>query len=283
MEALEENRESVSGEESLDTSEVPVVMPVGGRGTRCRDLTRGLIPKHLIELAEGIAILDIVYQCLRKRGFRRFIFCVGEHGDQIIERFSSSATDLDPDKPCCSFSVERTPLGGDGAIFQAINTFEVSNPTLALPGDMFLPWDSLENMLRFHLDREADITLALTSVVTEWTTDVGKIWINKRTQRFEKCFSREEETPLSPDHAVPLTSAGAFVIDPARYKEIYQAFVASGDLPSGDRVDLRDNLLPWLSQESEFAIYGYDLKGEILDLGTPERIVYARQNWQAYL
>lgn len=275
--------ERIHSKEILDPGDVTIIMPVGGLGTRAREYTRDLIPKPLIPLDENLTVLDIVCLSLIRRGFNHFVFCIGQHGEQIANRLENRKTVLDLNKTRYEFSYEDKPLGADGAILQALERFEVRNPSISIPGDMFLPWDSIIELLRFHSREGSDITFALTSVITENTVDVGKIWIDENSNEVVRCFARQEETPTPPSFISPLTSAAMFAINPTTYKRAYFEFRASGYLPDGSKVDFRDNLLPWLLANPNYIIKGYDVKGEALDIGTPERITYAQANWKTYL
>lgn len=269
-------------EERIDLSRVPLIIPVGGLSTRAREITKDLIPKHLIHLNENFTILDFVCMKLQEVGFREFVFCVGYYKDQIIEHISKRRWILDEVNTRFSFSLETKPLGPDGATYHELKGKNYLNPVTIMPGDMFLPWHRLEAINRFHLTNGADITFGLTSVVTERTTDVGKILIEVDTNRLLKCYRRDEETKDVPANAIRLTSAGICVLNPQRYIQICEAYLGEYNLPDDSSISIRDNLLPWIGERSDYMVKGFDLEGEALDLGTSQNIKYGLENWMQY-
>ncbi|MCL4118609.1 UNVERIFIED_CONTAM: hypothetical protein GTU68_042949 [Idotea baltica] len=63
-----------------------VVILCGGQGTRLGEVTQGLIPKPLADVA-GRPILWHIMNCYANAGFSDFIICAGYLGDQIRDYF----------------------------------------------------------------------------------------------------------------------------------------------------------------------------------------------------
>ena len=122
-----------------------VLMPIGGKATRAREVTNDIIPKHLIELSSGRPVLEFVLHGLQKAGFRHFIFCLGEHKDQIA-RYICEEKWVHDRLVSYDFSIEEGLLGVDGAVMRAIKTLKLDGQGIIVPGDMLLPWDGLANM-----------------------------------------------------------------------------------------------------------------------------------------
>ncbi len=257
--------------------DVSVLMPIGGRATRAHDVTHGLIPKHLIELDDGRAVLDVVLEGLQSVGFRRFVFCVGVHADQITQHLSKDNWRAD-DSTSYDFSAEEVPLGVDGAILQAIEAGNLRGQGMIVPGDVFLPWESLAAMNRQHANSGADVTMGVTSMVTERTTDLEKIIAEENTDRLLWCYGRDEPPCESMPGLRKLTSAAATTIAMERYAELCNRFRSDGK-----PVSFRDDVALSAARSTEYDIQVFDVLGEILDLGTPANIAYGQAHWSDYV
>ncbi|QQG43054.1 MAG: hypothetical protein HYW45_02475 [Candidatus Daviesbacteria bacterium] len=145
-----------------------------------------------------------------------------------------------------------------------------------------MPWELLIKLVEFHLNNHCDMTVGLTSYLTDYTTDVGKIWINGFTNDIVKCLGREEYDTNLNKNIIPLTSAGIYIVNSQKFKNMYKTFLEDNQNIKETQVEMRDQLLPWLIGEKIFKVKGFDLRGEILDIGNYERIVYAKKHWKKY-
>jgi len=263
------------------SNDTTVLMPIGGRATRARSVTGDAIPKHLIPMGDK-TVLDVVCQGLQTAGFRDFVFCVGHHSDQIRKHLSEENW-ITTDRVNYSFSQEVVPLGVDGAILHAIGNLGLQGRGLIVPGDVMLPWQGVASMDKRHATWGSDITVGVTSYVTERTTDVGKIIVEDDSDRILWCYSREEtnDTHLSGSQA--LTSAAATSISMEGYADICNIYLADTPEHGGAPLSFRDHVIPWASRTGAFPIRAYDIQGEVLDLGTPANIYYGQDNWQNYV
>lgn len=260
-----------------------IIMPLGGLGTRARKYTKGRYSKFLIPLSRNFTVLDLVIQSLLKVGFKKYIFCIGTlFPGELVETVMFYKTIFDSLSCSYRFSYEKKLLGGAGAYNKALSRINVQDPILSIPGDMFLPWELLIKLVKFHLNNSCDMTMGLTSYLTDYTTDVGKIWINRSTNDIVKCLGRENhEINLNKD-IIPLTSAGIYIVNPQKFKNMYKTFLKNNQEIKETRIEMRDQLLPWLIGENIFRVKGFDLRGEILDIGSYERIIYAKKHWKKY-
>lgn len=265
----------------FDPAQVTVLMPVGGRATRSLEVTRDVIPKHLIKLDNGLPILEVVLQQLQIVGFRKFVFCTGHHQDQI-SNFVGGETWVTYEDVSYRVSVESRPLGPEGAILAAINDLGITGQAMFVTGDNLVPWDGLVMMNEIHTNRGATATAGLTSVVTERTTDVGKIIMDAENGRIIRVFSRTEDSWCH-DGELALTSCGLTVVSIGPYLDLCRQYVSSREPGDQRPFGLRDDILPWAMRTGRSDIYGHDLRGEILDLGTPDNIRYGQQNWSDYV
>ena len=274
------------GHDSADKEllrDVTVIMPIGGLATRARPVTGDAIPKHLIRLGNGKTVLDTITGGLQRVGFRNFVFCLGHHSDQLRNHIEDGAW-LESDNTKFRCSIEDRPLGGDGAVVKAIGELCLKGQAMIIPGDIVLPWQSAANMNIAHAKTGADITVGVTSYITPRTTDVGKIVGETDTNRLLWCYARDvTELPQLPG-AQNLTSAAAAVISIERYAGLCAAYQTSNPQAEGLPMGMRDNLLPWVATtHPNFSVQLYDIQGEMLDLGTPDKIRYGQENWEQYV
>lgn len=267
--------------ESLEA--VTVIMPIGGLATRALPVTGDLIPKHLIRLENGNTVLDTITGGLQRVGFRDFVFCLGHHSSQLVEHIESRKW-LSRDDTSYRYSIEEKPLGGDGAVVNAIREHDLKGQAMIIPGDIVVPWQSLADMNTDHKAKGVDVTIGVTSFITPRTTDIGKIIGETETNRFLWCYPRE--APVSPDliGADNLTSAAVAVISIERYAQLCASYLAANPEAEGQTMGMRDDIMPWVAATHPgFSVQVYDVEGELLDLGTPNNIRYGQENWRQYV
>ncbi|MEU8006393.1 NTP transferase domain-containing protein [Catellatospora sp. NPDC049111] len=251
-----------------------MILPVGGLGSRARDVTGDTIPKHLITLRDGRTVLDMVLHGLQAAGLSDFVLGAGHHADAIEDFVAAGSWRLRPDA-VCRVVREARPLGPDGAVLNAITGLDISGQCLALPGDLALPWHRLVDLVRTHRARQADITMATTSLVTARTTDVGHIVAEFGTDRLLWCHARDEARAPARAGARILTSAAALAFSCRAFSRLCAEYTAAHGPES--TLNMRDQVLPWAIRRGGFELQIYDLFGEILDIGTPSAIRYAQQ------
>lgn len=227
--------------------------------------------------------MDLIIQSLLELGFRKYVFCIGIlFQKELVEKILSYKSTFEDFGCFYKFSYERKLLGGIGAYNKALSKFEISNPVVSVPGDMFLPWLSFQDLIGFHLNNNCDVSVGLTDFITKHTTDIGKIWVDAHSKDIVKCLARDEMEANSNKNVIPLTSAGVYVVNPKKLKKIYRMFVEIYPEVKRTQIEMRDQLLPWLVQNQLFIVKGFNLRGEILDVGSYDRILYARDNWRKY-
>jgi hypothetical protein len=118
---------------------------------------------------------------------------------------------------------------------------------------------------------QPEITLGTTSVVTKWTSDVGRIVVENDTSRLIGCYPRDCNPIVPVPGSANLTSAGTMCVSVASYVELIHSFRNATGY-DGHEISLRDQILPWAVKESFCDIRAYDLGGEVLDLGIPTNI-----------
>lgn len=132
--------------------DVAVVVMAGGLGSRLGKLTKQT-PKPLLEV-HGEPILQLIVKRFREEGFHRFIFCINHLGHQIKDHFKDgSALDVS------ITYVEEPKRMGTGGALSLIDATGLER--LIVTNADILCSTKYRDLLEFHLDQEADGTMAV--------------------------------------------------------------------------------------------------------------------------
>jgi NDP-sugar pyrophosphorylase family protein len=180
------------------------------------------------------------------------------------------------------FSEEDRPLGPDGAVLAAVKHWQLEGQAMMIPGDIMLPWNEVAHMNLIHSRRPSAVTSAVTSQEKRRSGELGRFIIEASTGRLRHVYGRGEPVPpVAPDE-LALTSAGALALSIDHFVEVCEAYARAH--PDQDRpFGMRDHVFPWAIKQGGFSLYGHDLRGEILDLGTPDDISFGQLNWRQYI
>ena len=133
--------------------DVVAIILVGGLGTRLRTVIDDL-PKPMASI-DGEPFLTYQLAILRDAGIKKVVFASGYMADVIESYFGSSWNEIS-----LQYSREDEPLGTGGAIINATKKFGLNATTIVMNGDTFFPVN-FEGMLLYHLDKRADVTIAM--------------------------------------------------------------------------------------------------------------------------
>lgn len=151
------------------------IILAGGQGTRLQNILPD-IPKPLAPINE-IPFLDFLISFLQcQKEIEKIIISVGYKKEKIIKRYQNLNNII--------FSEENFPLGTGGAIKKAFSLTNSQN-FLVLNGDSFTEY-SLSDFLKFHLEKNADI-----SIIANYQKDLSRygslsIHQNKLVLSFEE-------------------------------------------------------------------------------------------------
>lgn len=217
----------------------------GGLGTRLRG-TLGGLPKSMAPLA-GAPLLERLVRWAAEAGVARVWLCTGHGGAAIRAHFAVPAW-----QPLVAFSHETEPLGTGGAL--ALLASRLAAPRLlALNGDSFVPGLGLAAVLDYHQNHGAAGTVVVTPTERD---DVGTVEFmpdRSITAFREKAGLRGRRW----------ANAGVYVLE----RPLLEA------IPAGRAVSLERELLPaWLAR----GLMAFPFEGEVVDIGTPERLRAAR-------
>jgi mannose-1-phosphate guanylyltransferase len=225
------------------------VILVGGQGTRLRPLTLS-IPKPVLPVLNR-PFLEHTVAYLKVYGIDHIVLAVS-YLPEVVRGYLGDGSRLGVK---LTYTTEESPLGTAGAVKNAerhlTETFAVLN------GDIFTNLD-LTAMFRFHQEKQARATLALTWVDNPSAFGVVETESNGRVRRFIEKPSPDKVT----SHWI---NAGIYILEPEVLAYI----------PEGRHYMFEQGLFPGLLATGE-PVYGYPYTGYWLDMGTPEK--YLRLN-----
>lgn len=218
-----------------------------GEGTRLRPLTLKT-PKVLLPIGSEKPLIGHTLCWLKNNGITEVVINLHHLGEKIKEflgdgsRFGMNI----------SYSPEDTLLGTAGGVKRVKHFFDSTFAVVC--GDILTDFD-LKDMIQFHWEKEAMVTLAILEVLNLW--DVGVVEINEqgRIQSFV-------EKPPCGSQKSSLGSGGVYVFE----REIL------GYIPDKGSSDFAYDIFPKLVK-LDCPIYGYVLKPEdyLVDIGTIEK------------
>jgi len=216
--------------------EATAVILVGGLGTRLRPLTDD-IPKPMLNIGTK-PILEMIIENLRKHNILDVVLST-HYKENAIREYFKTGEKFDMQ---IKYYYEKTPMGTAGCLKYIENLTE---NFILLNGDILTNIDH-QSMLNYHLENDADITIA--SKKYTHTLPFGEIIPNKN----DNLVSSITEKP-STDHII---NAGVFIIK----KEM------SNLIPSGIKFDSTDLINSAI--EKGFKVQLYNIDGYWIDIGT---------------
>lgn len=227
--------------------DIDVVILCGGLGTRLSPILKDR-PKGMVEIG-GRPFLDILIKFISSFGFKRFILCTGHKSEYIKNHYLNKKDLLE-----YVFSIEPKPLGTAGAIKNAAPLIQ-SNPFMGFNGDSFCSIN-LKNFLDFHISKKLIASIALTS--KQEKNDYGSVQLNPKNEILNFCEKKSSELF---NH----TNAGIYAFN----KEIFQY------IPSPKKSSLEQDIFPSLIKKG---VSGFQTNQPLFDIGTPERLNFAKAN-----
>lgn len=224
--------------------DVPVVLLVGGMGTRLRTVLP-FTPKPLAVVGET-TFLELLVLQLRAQGMRRVVMCTGYLADQIEKQFGDGRKwDVQ-----IEYSKEAQPLGTAGALKLAERYLDGASEFLVMNGDSLLEMD-LRQILRFHREHGGLISVAVRRVPNAARYGTVRLdSVNRITGFVEKAGA---EVP-------GVVNGGVYVFSRGVLRHI----------PEGP-ASLEKDVFPRLLAQG---MYAAEQHGMFIDIGTPED--YAR-------
>lgn len=228
------------------------IIIAGGLGTRLRPITYN-IPKPIVPLVNKPFVFHQI-ELLKRFGITEIILNLHYLSDNIRNLF-------DDGKRLgvkVYYSIEEKPLGTAGAVKNAEKFFD-DGPMLVFNGDILTDMN-LERAIKFHEEKKAKVTIALTTV--EDPTMYGLVITddNGRVSEFREKPSWEHVTTNT-------INAGIYIVDPGIFKHA----------PKGKEFSFERQLYPLLLQKGE-KIFGYKTDAYWMDIGDPEKYLRAHHD-----
>ena len=227
-------------------STVDAAILCGGQGTRLRSLDLG-VPKSMAPI-HGRPFLELLVRDLARQGAGRIVLCTGYGREAIRAHFSGGDWGVP-----LAFSEETAPLGTAGALRQALDQLR-GDPILAMNGDSYTPFD-LEALQARERATQAEAIVVVAPASER--RDAGVIALD--AAGWVRDFAEKSARPDAAFH-----SAGIYLL---------RRRVLEG-LPPGAAASLEFDVLPRLVPGRVAAVAA---EGEIVDIGTPERLARAQE------
>lgn len=225
------------------------VVLVGGEGTRLRPLTL-VTPKQMLPVG-GRPMIERVLGWLARHGVDEAVLSLGYRPDAFLEAY--------PGGESCgvrlTYAVEDSPLDTAGAIRFAACEAAIDDTFVVVNGDVLTDLD-VTGLVRFHRERDAEASIALTPV--EDPSRFGVV----PTDADGKVLAFIEKPP--PGQApTNLINAGTYVLESSVLERI----------PSGRKVSIERETFPALVAEGR--LYAKGSEAAWLDAGTPATLLAA--------
>ena len=229
------------------TEDVPVVLLVGGMGTRLRAVLPST-PKPLALVGET-PFLELLVLQLQAQGMRRLVMCTGHLAGQIESQFGDGRNW----NVAIAYSRETEPLGTAGALKFAAGHLEQEPEFLVMNGDSFLEMD-LRQFVRFHREHDGLASMAVRRVSDAARYGTVRLDPRKRIVGFAEKASA---------HAPGVINGGVYMFS----RSVLQY------IPSGP-VSLEKQIFPQLLEQG---MYADEQDGIFIDIGTPEDYARAQE------
>lgn len=220
----------------------------GGLSTRLGDITK-TIPKILLEI-KGRTVLDWQLEKLKKLGITEVVLAAGHLSDVLFETVG-----VNRDGMTLTYAIEQERLGTGGAIKHAWEYLKKQDdPTIVLNGDILTTID-LVDMAKFLKSDSDGIILGakVDDAASYGTLDYG---VDFHLQAF-----KEKEGKHEPGYI----NGGMYLFTAAAKKYF----------PEQKSFSIEYDVFPKMKN-----LYVYQSDRPWIDIGVPDRLAWARENWQ---
>jgi mannose-1-phosphate guanylyltransferase / phosphomannomutase len=219
---------------------VKAVVMAGGEGTRLRPLTSNQ-PKPMVPIV-GKPCMEHILELLKQHGLEDVIVTVAFLPQAIRSYFG----DGDTLGLAIEYSVEESPLGTAGSVRLASG--KLDETFLVISGDALCDVD-LTDLIRFHHEKEAAVTIGLKSV--ENPLEFG-IVVTDEEGRIERFLEKPSWSQVFSD----TINTGIYVLEPEVLRHV----------PTDRAYDFSKELFPLLLEMGR-PLYGYVFEDYWQDIG----------------
>ncbi|WP_369202123.1 sugar phosphate nucleotidyltransferase [Streptomyces sp. PU-14G] len=226
------------------------VVMAGGEGTRLRPMTASM-PKPLLPVVNK-PIMEHVLKLLKRHGLTETVVTV-QFLASLVKNYFGDGEELGME---LSYAHEEKPLGTAGSVKNAEEALK-DDAFLVISGDALTDFD-LSDLIRFHRERGAMVTVCLTRVPNPLEFGITIVDEDGKVDRFL-------EKPTWGQVFSDTVNTGIYVMEP----EVFDYVEADTS------VDWSGDVFPRLMEEGK-PIYGYVAEGYWEDVGTHESYVQAQ-------
>jgi len=246
-----------------------VIIPVGGKATRLLPLTAETSKAALRLLNRPLVEFSLL--SLARQGIRNFIFGVKGYTNyrDLYDYFESGygfsvRYDIKP-RVHIKYQPNVADLGSADSARINMEYYDVNCPVFAVQGDNVFEI-CVKDLIQFHREKGALMTIVVREVQNVEGLGIADIDKNNRIHRFI-------EKPQPKDAPSNLANTGLYVISPEA-KKIFRGRGVKQIIEEKHRLDFGYDFIPYLTQTGH-PVYGYTLKGNWFDVGTPKNYLEA--------
>jgi NDP-sugar pyrophosphorylase family protein len=249
-----------------------VIIPVGGRATRLLPLTAET-SKACLRLLNR-PLIEFSLLSLARQGIRNFIFGVKGYTnyrdlhDYFESGYGFSARYGISPRAHIKYQPNVEDLGSADSAKINMEYYNVRDPVFAVQGDNIFDIN-VNELVRFHEKKGAVMTIALREV--ENVEGFGIADVNQ-----EMKISRFVEKPSPREAPSNLANTGLYVVSP-EIREIFKEKGVKEIIKETHRLDFGFDFIPYIIKTGR-PVYGYTLKGNWYDVGTPKRYLEAMRD-----
>jgi mannose-1-phosphate guanylyltransferase / phosphomannomutase len=226
------------------------VVMAGGEGTRLRPMTVSM-PKPLLPIVNK-PIMEHVLRLLARHGFSDTVVTV-QFLASLVRNYFGDGEDLGMS---LQYVTEPVPLGTAGSVKNAEDLLR-DDTFLVISGDALTDFD-LTDLVKFHQDKGAIVTVCLTRVPDPLEFGITIVDEENRVQRFL-------EKPTWGQVFSDTVNTGIYVMEPEVFDHV----------EAGESVDWSGDVFPKLL-DLGLPVYGYVAEGYWEDVGTQESYMRAQ-------
>lgn len=251
---------------------IRVIIPVGGKATRLLPLTAETSKACLRLLNRPLVEFSLL--SLANQGIRNFIFGVKGYTNyrDLYDYFESgygfSARYNIKPRIHIKYQPNVEDLGSADSARINMEYYELNNPVFAVQGDNIFDI-KVKSLIDYHREKCAALTIVLREVDNVEGLGIADIDKNGRIRRFI-------EKPLPKDAPSNLANTGLYVLSP-EVKKIFKEKGIQQIIKEKNRLDFGYDFIPYVIQTGR-PVYGYTLKGNWFDVGTPKNYLEAMKN-----
>jgi NDP-sugar pyrophosphorylase family protein len=249
-----------------------VIIPVGGKATRLLPLTAETSKAALRLLNRPLVEFSLL--SLASQGIRHFVFGVKGYTNyrDLYDYFESGygfsvRYNIKP-RIHIKYQPNVDDLGSADSARINMEYYEINSPVFAVQGDNIFEI-SVKDLMQFHREKGAVMTIVLREVQNVEGLGIADIDENSRIRRFV-------EKPLPKDAPSNLANTGLYVISP-EIKKVFKEKGVKKIIKEKKRLDFGYDFIPYVTQTGR-PVYGYPLKGNWFDVGTPKNYLEAMKN-----